>query len=196
MENKPFLYYSNYCKHCQGMIQSISTTSLKQNIHFINIDNRIKNASGMFIQLNENTVLPFPKCIERVPSLLFLKQNKVLVGNDINDYIFDQLRSDKINTTNHEPNPFLFSGHSCRFVHSDNYSFLDQDSTEMSAKGTGGLRQMYNYATYDFMDKIDTPTDDENYTMNMKNINLEELKKERDKEISSTVQPTPSILPR
>ena len=45
-------------------------------------------------------------------------------------------------------------------VSSDNYSFWDQDSEELLAKGNGGNRQMYNYATAEFDGKIETPVDD------------------------------------
>jgi hypothetical protein len=43
---------------------------------------------------------------------------------------------------------------------SDNYSFLDQNSDELSAKGSGGLRQLYSYATIEHSDSIETPPDD------------------------------------
>ena len=35
-------------------------------------------------------------------------------------------------------------------VESDTYSFWDQSSEEMLAKGNGGMRQMYNYSTIDY----------------------------------------------
>ena len=60
---------------------------------------------------------------------------------------------------NGEPSAFAidsgFSG-----IVSDNYSFLDQNSDELSAKGNGGMRQLYNYATINQSDKIETPPDD------------------------------------
>ena len=49
--------------------------------------------------------------------------------------------------------------------HSDNYSFLDQNSDELSAKGDGGLRQMHAFATYNGNDSIETPPE----TINIKN---------------------------
>ena len=197
--NKPFLYYSTFCKHCQGMIQSVSTTALKDHFHYINIDNRYVTNNGVFIQLKEKYTIPLPSCIKRVPSLLFLKDNKVMVGNDIKDYIFEKMR--EMNQLsigiNGEPSAFAFNGHSCRFVRSDFYSFLDQDSSEMSAKGGGGLRQMYNYARYDLLDKIDTPVDENlESSGKLKSMDLEGLQKQRADELRSSVAPPPSILPR
>ena len=45
-------------------------------------------------------------------------------------------------------------------VASDNFSYWDQGSDELLAKGNGGTRQMYNYATVDYKTTIDTPKDD------------------------------------
>ena len=43
---------------------------------------------------------------------------------------------------------------------SDNYSYLDQTSDEMTAKGNGGMRQMHNFVKLNQNDKIDTPDED------------------------------------
>ena len=62
-----------------------------------------------------------------------------------------------------EPEAFCLSsglGSGIGDVVSDNYSFLDQNNDEMSTKGTGGMRQLYNYATINHQDKIETPPDD------------------------------------
>ncbi len=45
-------------------------------------------------------------------------------------------------------------------VTSDNYSFLDQSVESLSAKGDGGLRQLRNHATIEYVDLIETPPDD------------------------------------
>jgi len=45
-------------------------------------------------------------------------------------------------------------------VASDNFSYWDQGSDELLAKGNGGTRQMYNYATVDHKTTIETPKDD------------------------------------
>jgi hypothetical protein len=43
-----------------------------------------------------------------------------------------------------EPMAFSF-GSGLGDIVSDQYSFLDQDSEELEAKGNGGMRQMHNY---------------------------------------------------
>ena len=44
-------------------------------------------------------------------------------------------------------------------ISSDNFSFLDQNTDDLSTRGNGGMRQMHNYASIDFL-KIDTPPDE------------------------------------
>ena len=43
---------------------------------------------------------------------------------------------------------------------SDNYSYLDQTSDEMTAKGNGGMRQMHSFVRLNQNDKIYTPDED------------------------------------
>jgi len=43
---------------------------------------------------------------------------------------------------------------------SDNYSYLDMSAEDLSAKGSGGLRQMHHYCTINQNDPIATPPDD------------------------------------
>jgi hypothetical protein len=45
-------------------------------------------------------------------------------------------------------------------VASDNFSYYDNTDAELSAKGDGGMKQMYSYASIDHSDEIDTPPDD------------------------------------
>jgi hypothetical protein len=82
---------------------------------------------------------------------------------------------------NGEPAPFSltsdFMGHG---VASDTYSFWDQSSEEMMAKGNGGMRQMYNYSTIDYSNagKIETPPD--NYAPDkVGQVSLEQLQQNR-----------------
>ena len=36
------LYYSTYCDNCNKLLQIISTSNSKKDMHFINIDKRVK----------------------------------------------------------------------------------------------------------------------------------------------------------
>jgi hypothetical protein len=68
-------------------------------------------------------------------------------------------------------------------VISDNYSFLDQSSDDLSAKGSGGLRQLYNYATIDFNQTIECPAIEEKQARIGPDVTLEKLEKERNAQI-------------
>jgi len=48
------LYYSNYCDNCSKLLQIISTSNSKKEMHFINIDNRKKKSNGATYVVLEN----------------------------------------------------------------------------------------------------------------------------------------------
>jgi hypothetical protein len=73
-------------------------------------------------------------------------------------------------------------------VVSDNYSFLDQSSDDLSAKGSGGLRQLYNYATIDFNQTINCPAIEEKQARIGPDVTLEKLEKERNAQIMQAHQ--------
>jgi len=50
------LYYSNYCKNCQSLLQSIAQTSIKDDTHFICID-KFYLESKLKILLIPNTLI-------------------------------------------------------------------------------------------------------------------------------------------
>jgi hypothetical protein len=88
---------------------------------------------------------------------------------------------------NGEPNSFSLGRESMGGfgVASDNYSFLDQSADELSAKGNGGMRQLYNYATLDLVDKIETPPD--NYSPDkVGSVSLEQLQQKRNLDIQQS----------
>ena len=67
-------------------------------------------------------------------------------------------------------------------VASDTYSFWDQTSDDFSAKGNGGMRQLYNYATIDSNMRIESPKED--YTPDkIGSVSLENLQQQRQSEI-------------
>ena len=176
------LYYSNYCNNCKNLLSIISRTDLIKNIHFICIDKRnIKNGKT-YVVLESNQELFLTDNIKSVPALLLLNDNyKIYYGKDIIEYLkpIEQNSRDIATNNEGEPECFAISNNSSYIgVVSDSYSFLDQDANELSAKGNGGLRQLYNYATLDHVDRIDTPTED--YTPDkIGDINIKNLENER-----------------
>ena len=175
------LYYSNYCDNCSKLLQIISTSNSKKEMHFINIDNRKKKSNGAtYVVLENGQDILLPPTINKVPALLLLnKGHQVLFGKDINNHI----ESNNVVQTNpvvkNNGEPLAFSLNNCGFgVTSDNFSFLDQDSASLAAKGDGGMRQQHHYAGLDHIVNIDTPPDD--YAPDkIGEVSLEQLQQKR-----------------
>ena len=83
------LYYSNYCNNCKPLLQKLSHTSIKDDIHFICIDKRVKKPNGITnIVLENGQELLLPHTITKVPALMLLNRgNKVLFGEEISNHI-------------------------------------------------------------------------------------------------------------
>ena len=174
------LYYSSYCENCKKLLQILSKSQIKEDIHFLCIDRRIqKNDGSIYIILENAQEIILPPTVNRVPALLLInKGHHVLFGEDIYNHlkpIENTLNKEAVKTDS-EPTAFAFNGMSG--VVSDNYSFLDQNSDSLSAKGDGGLRQLYNYSTIDQNQEIATPPD--NYSPDtIGQVSLEKLQNER-----------------
>ena len=154
------LYYSNYCNHCQNLLKAISQDPVKDDIHFLCIDKRIRKNGMTYIQLENGQELLLPPNISKVPSLLLLNKGNVVVqGEAVNNYIFKKTQEYHGSVTQMNNEPLAFSLNDFGTIMSDSYSYLDQDSDEMAAKGNGGMRQMHNYFAISQYDNIETPPD-------------------------------------
>ena len=142
------LYYSKYCEVSKKYLQLLSKTSMQNDIHFICIDKRVKEANNKtFIVLENGQKIILPENVTRVPALLLLNQGyKVLYGEQILEHLKprQEVEVRKATQNNMEPMAFSFGGGFGDIV-SDQYSFLDQAPEDLEAKGNGGMRQMHNY---------------------------------------------------
>ena len=86
------LYYSNYCDNCGKLLQMISTSNAKKDMHFINIDKRVKKSNGAtYVVLENGQELLLPPTITKIPALLLLnKGHHVLFGPDIYKHLESQ----------------------------------------------------------------------------------------------------------
>ena len=65
------LYYSNFCDPSKKLIQMISKSKIKDEIHFVCIDKRIAGNDGAtYVILENNQQMILPPTITRVPALL------------------------------------------------------------------------------------------------------------------------------
>lgn len=164
------LFYSNNCVQCNKLLGTIAKHNTKD-VHFVCIDSRRKNPDGsMKAILSNNKEFLIPSNITSVPSLLLLTRgNRILVGvKEITTHLqpilelnhkFSESSNDHVSPIS-EPSAFgSWDTVGCTGVVSDLYSYLDQTSDSLLAKGNGGLRQMYSYATVDTADNIETPVE-------------------------------------
>jgi hypothetical protein len=193
------LYYSNFCEPSKKLLQTVSKTQNVNNIHFVCIDKRVKDANGkVFIVLQTGQKLLMPENVTRVPALLLLNQNyKVIYGDEIYRHLKPQVAQEIRQATqnNMEPTNFqdgfgTFGGFSGGGIISDNYSFLDQSDGDLSVKGNGGLRQMHNYVTLNESNNLNIklPQDDFDYkTDKIKEgeMSVEALQRRREEELTN-----------
>jgi hypothetical protein len=184
------LYYSNHCQHSKKLLEGLSKSQTSQkDIHFICIDRREKDANGkMFIILDNGQKIIMPENVTRVPALLLLNQGyNVLYGDAITNHLRpkQEIAVKKATQNNMEPMAFSFSGGMGDVV-SDSYSFLDQNPSELEAKGNGGTRQMHNYVDLNYSGAINTPKDDTEYKNSNRiseDITVEKLQEQRNSEL-------------
>mgnify|MGYP006148411295 FL=1 len=156
------LYYSNFCDNCKKIIGHLSKSSIKNDLHYVCIDKRIQKNNATYVVLENSQDLLLPETVNKVPALMILNGDfNVLFGDDILNYLkpVEQVKVAVATNFNGEPSAFNM-GSGLTDVHSDNFSFLDQNDEDLSAKGDGGMRQLYNYSSINNSDKIETPEED------------------------------------
>jgi len=156
------LYYSKYCENCKKLLYELGKTKIQKSIHFLSIDKRINREGKLYIVLDNGNEIFLPPNITSVPTLLLLnKGNKLLVGDDVSNYFRPQIMGEKTRAApKNNMEPLAFSGYEMGTCMSDSYSYLDQSSDEMGAKGEGGLRQMHSFVKLNHDDRINTPPED------------------------------------
>jgi len=193
------LYYSNFCEPSKKLLQAIGKMQIND-MHFICIDNRVKDSSGkIYIQLQNGQKIIMPEHITGVPALMLLNQNyKVIYGNDIYNYIkpTQQIQVKQATQNNMVPQAAQdgfdsFGGFGGNGIASDNYSFLDQNDEELSVKGNGGLRQMHNYVSlndsmnFNFNLQQQDPSQSKGASkLKEGEMSIESLQRQRDQELS------------
>jgi len=163
------LYYSNYCKSSSKVLQILSKYNMSNKLHFICIDGRIDKNGETYAVLQNGQEILIPKNITAVPALLLLNQQYLVIYgvSEIINYFQKGMDQQIIEATKNNVVPMSkeqnqrhnhsqsqeYDGFGGFFtssgVVSDNFSFLDQDEVELTAKGNGGLRQMHHYAKPD-----------------------------------------------
>ena len=180
------LYYSNYCENCKTLLRALSQSQIKDDIHFICLDKRVKKPDGSTnVVLSDGQEILLPPSVTKVPAMLLLNRgHRVIFGREIDEQLKVSTSKENSIATNNNGEPMAFAvGNSGNFgVASDTYSFLDQSADELSAKGEGGMRQQHHYASISDGTAIETPPD--NYTPDkIGSVSMEQLQQQRNSDI-------------
>jgi len=183
------LYYSNHCEPSQKLIKTISgIKKIKEDIHFICVDNRVKDTTGAtHIVLENNQKVILPPTITKVPALLLLNHSHhVLFGEQIYNHLQPRQAQETTTATFGNEEPMAYGLNQMSSM-SDGYSYWDQSSDELSAKGGGGLRQMHNYVKIDENTSISTPPD--TYEPDkVGEISVEKLQEQRNNDVAKPIR--------
>ena len=173
------LYYSKYCKNCDDIIGKLSKTSIQKDIHFVCIDKRVKEGNKTYLLLDGGKKVLLPETVRKVPAILLLYQGyRVLYGKDIMNYYQPKINAETGVATQNNIEPSAYSYTEMGTSMSDDYSYLDQTSDEMAAKGEGGTRQMHSFVLLNDNQTIETPPED--YIPDkVRETDLEKLQKQR-----------------
>lgn len=189
------LYYSNFCKHCQNILHFITKNNLTNKMSFICIDKRVKNPQDnqIYIVLENGSKIIMPPNVQSVPALLLVKQGyKVILGENIIDHYQPRVNEQNNNATsfNGEPQAFsLYDKMNSSSIMSEQYTFFDLTENELSTKGIGGRRQLYNYVSANQDNNmIETPPDNYRPDKLSNNVTLEFLQNKRNEEIGQSVK--------
>lgn len=183
------LYYSNYCPHSKKILKFITTSGLIDKVNAICIDKRIVNPNSGQIQivLEDGKKLLLPPNVQGVPALLIVsKKYSAIFGDEILQYFGPYVQNKQVEATGILGEPVgITLGQSMGNILSEQYTFYDMTPDELSAKGSGGNRQMGTYvsASHDNY-SIQTPVDTYRPDKVGESVSIESLEQARNKDVS------------
>ena len=105
------LYYSNYCKHSQKVIQFLVKGGLSEKMNFICIDKRVRDPkTNLWMVITENgKQVPLPPNIHSVPSLLVAeKKYQLVLGDEIISHFQPRVKESAQAATQNNGEPMAF----------------------------------------------------------------------------------------
>lgn len=180
------LYYSNYCKHSQKIIQTLVKNNMKNKLSYISIDKRTRDDTNnqTYIYLDNGTRVIMPPNIHSVPALLLVNNNYQLIyGDSIITHFHPQMKkygsSASVQTS--EPSGYrLGSLAMSSNITSEQYTDYNLTPDDLSAKGNTSSRKLYNYVSAnDTTIYIETPPDDYKPDKLSNDVTLDTLQQQR-----------------
>jgi hypothetical protein len=194
------LYYSNYCKHSQKIVQYLVKGNLANQLNFLCIDKRTRdpNSNQLYILLENGQKVIMPPNVQSVPALLLVKHSyRVILGDDIITHFQSAIQNAQQSAGHYSVEPTgvsLMSSNQGMNIISEPYTFYSLTSDELSAKGVGGRRQMYNYVSANQNTlTINTPAETYQADKISGDITIDTLQQKRQSEIQQSVGPSPFV---
>ena len=191
------LYYSNHCKHSQRVLQFLVKGNLADKLNFLCIDKRTRdpNTYQVYLTLENGQRVMMPPHVHSVPALLLAKQNyRVILGEEIIQHYHAAVsRNQGVQAHRQAVEPMgvsLAQSNQGMMIQSEQYSAYNLTPDELSAKGTGGRRPLYNYvsANQDVI-SIHTPPDTYQPDKVSNSVTLDGLQQKRMDEIQQRTGP-------
>jgi len=194
------LYYSNYCTHSKKLLQYLVKENLTNQLNCICIDKRSRNPKTGQIQIamENGQTLMMPPNVHSVPALLLVKQNfRVVLGDEIMQLLHPLVKKQRDAATKHHGEPSGFALGNFAGVSSEKYTAYDLSPEELSAKGSGGNRPIYNYVSADY-DSILIQTPPDNYRPDKigGDVSLDDLQQRRNEDVGKFFPNQSPYLPQ
>lgn len=186
------LFYSNYCKHSQKIIQFLSRGGLLDSLNAYCVDKRVRDpkTNQTIILLENGQQYPLPPNVHSVPSMLLVNKNyQLILGDEIIQHFEPTMKKKIANATLGNGEPIAYhidsmSGSGGSNIISEKFTSYDMSPFELSSKGQGGHREMHNYVSVNQdIGFIQTPPDSYKPDKIGENVSLDELQQQRNSEI-------------
>lgn len=196
------LYYSNYCKHSQKVVNFFVKNNLTKLVNFICLDKRKvdPNTGQIVVMLENGTEVSLPPNVHSVPALMLVKDNyRVIYGNEVMGQYANQIETQMNDATlgEGEPSGFSISSSNSDNIISEKFTYYDASPQDLSAKGQGGNRQMHHYVSANSEGlSIKTPPDTYKPNKLSNSVTVDSLQQQRNEELASNNRQMPSFMPQ
>ena len=186
------LYYSNYCKHSKKILEFLVKGGIVESLSCICIDKRTRDpkTNQIVVSLENGKQALLPPNVKSVPALLLVNANyKLVLGNDIVKHFEPRIKEklSSANFGNGEPLGYAInaaSGSGGSNIVSEQFTYYNMTPEELSAKGAGGRRQLYNYVPVDTDSNfIQTPPDTYRPDKIATGVTIESLQEQRNADV-------------
>ena len=196
------LYYSNYCVHSKKILQYLAKESLTNKLNCICIDRRTRDAKTgqIYVILENGKQLTMPPNVHSVPAMLLVKENfRVILGEEIIQYLQPKVKQNNTIATQNQGEPMgymLNQSNNGMSIVSEQFTYYNMSPEELSAKGKGAGRQMYNYVSAnDETYTIPTPPDNYRPDKLSGDVTLDSLQNQRNEEINKFFPTNSQFIP-